>query len=178
MTCRNCGIDPKKLPPDPIYPFLTGVAVLILVILAFMTFVGCSGDTSATDAGGVDGGVDAQGKDVGKNEGEDAVEAGSDGGGEGARGKDGPDPSDASGSPESGGSDSSGDAKFALGNVCAHPYECASGFCTDGVCCSVRECTSFCFTCAAGTNKAEPGTCTGYRCVSCFCNASSMMCHC
>jgi hypothetical protein len=47
--------------------------------------------------------------------------------------------------------------KFAIGQTCGDPGQCASGFCTDGVCCN-NACGGSCKSC----NGATPGTCTNF----------------
>jgi hypothetical protein len=57
------------------------------------------------------------------------------------------------------------------GSVCGGAGECASGFCTDGVCCPVA-CTDPCFSCGTGTCAAVTNRSDAPQCVSPMtCNA-------
>ena len=58
---------------------------------------------------------------------------------------------------------------YSRGGGCAQPSDCASGFCTDGVCCDASACGTCQSsrstrksgqTCSPVTNAADPGTCS------------------
>jgi len=70
---------------------------------------------------------------------------------------------------------SSSSCALSLGSRCSSGAQCASTYCTDGVCCGSASCANPCFTCSGSTNGVPDGQC-GARCPVCNCVSGNCSC--